>query len=319
MSSQNPLNKLKKATLKKASKPSNKAGGKKAPLTRSQKIFRGPLFWIIVAIFGVSIFGQITNAANRYTEIKTSQAIDAISKSQVESAVLVDKSQKIRLILSGGNTIKGATKVEASYIARQEPNLVDVLTANPPTKGWSVSVPTQSFLTSLFFTFGPILIIGFLFFLMMSNAQGGNRVFSFGKSRAKLQDNDVPQNTFDDVAGADEAIAELEEIKDFLADPAKYALIGAKIPKGVLLYGPPGTGKTLLARAVAGKLKFLSIQFQVLILLKCLWELAQLAFAISSIKLRQMHLQLSSLMKSMQSVVNVVQAWVAVTMNVNRL
>ena len=255
MSSQNPLSKLKKNSAKKAVKPTNKDGGKKAPLTRSQKIFRGPLFWIIVAIFGVTIFGQITNAANRYTEIKTSQAIDAISRAQVESAVLVDKSQKIRLILNSGNTIKGATKVEASYIARQEPNLIDALTANPPTKGWSVSVPTQSFLTTFFFTFGPILIIGFLFFLMMSNAQGGNRVFSFGKSRAKLQDSDVPQNTFDDVAGADEAIAELEEIKDFLADPAKYALLGAKIPKGVLLYGPPGTGKTLLARAVAGEAK----------------------------------------------------------------
>ena len=255
MSSQNPLSKLKKSSAKKAAKPTNKDGGKKAPLTRSQKIFRGPLFWIIVAIFGVTIFGQITNAANRYTEIKTSQAIDAISRAQVESAVLVDKSQKIRLILNSGNTIKGATKVEASYIARQEPNLIDALTANPPTKGWSVSVPSQSFLTTFFFTFGPILIIGFLFFLMMSNAQGGNRVFSFGKSRAKLQDSDVPQNTFDDVAGADEAIAELEEIKDFLADPAKYALLGAKIPKGVLLYGPPGTGKTLLARAVAGEAK----------------------------------------------------------------
>jgi cell division protease FtsH len=87
----------------------------------------------------------------------------------------------------------------------------------------------------------------------MSNAQGGNRVFSFGKSRAKLQNNEVPQNTFADVAGADEAIAELEEIKDFLSDGSKYALLGAKIPKGVLLYGPPGTGKTLLARAVAGE------------------------------------------------------------------
>ncbi|MEY4109423.1 MAG: hypothetical protein RJB35_737 [Actinomycetota bacterium] len=240
--------------MKKSVKPA-KDGAKKAPLTRSQKILRGPLFWIIVAIIAVTVFGQITNAANRYTEIKTSQALAAISQSQVESAVLVDKSQKIRLFLSGGNTIKGSTKVEASYVARQEPTLVDALTANPPAKGWSVEVPKQSFLTTFFFTFGPILIIGFLFFLMMSQAQGGNRVFSFGKSRAKLQNNDVPQNTFADVAGADEAIAELEEIKDFLADPGKYALLGAKIPKGVLLYGPPGTGKTLLARAVAGEAK----------------------------------------------------------------
>jgi len=240
--------------MKKSMKPA-KDGAKKAPLTRSQKILRGPLFWIIVAIIAVTVFGQITNAANRYTEIKTSQALAAISQSQVESAVLVDKSQKIRLILSSGNTIKGSTKVEASYVARQEPTLVDALTANPPAKGWSVDVPKQSFLTTFFFTFGPILIIGFLFFLMMSQAQGGNRVFSFGKSRAKLQNNDVPLNTFADVAGADEAIAELEEIKDFLADPGKYALLGAKIPKGVLLYGPPGTGKTLLARAVAGEAK----------------------------------------------------------------
>jgi cell division protease FtsH len=228
---------------------------KAVPPTRAQKLFRGPLFWIIVAIIGVTIFGQITSAANRYTEIKTSQAIAAISQSKVESAVLIDKSQKIRLILSGGNTIKGATKVEASYIARQEPTLIDELTANPPVKGWTVDVPKTSVLTTILFSFGPILIIGLLFFLMMSQAQGGNRVFSFGKSRAKLQDSDVPQNTFDDVAGADEAIAELEEIKDFLADPAKYALLGAKIPKGVLLYGPPGTGKTLLARAVAGEAK----------------------------------------------------------------
>jgi cell division protease FtsH len=253
--SNNPMDKLKKAKSKKDQNSPAKDGGKKAPLTRSQKIFRGPLFWIIVAIFGVSIFGQISSASGRYTEIKTSQAIDAISRSQVESAVLVDKSQKIRLVLSNGNTIKGSTKVEASYVARQEPTLVDALTANPPAKGWSVDVPTQSFFTTFLFSFGPILIIGFLFFLMMSQAQGGNRVFSFGKSRAKLQDSDVPQNTFADVAGSDEAIAELEEIKDFLADPAKYALLGAKIPKGVLLYGPPGTGKTLLARAVAGEAK----------------------------------------------------------------
>ncbi len=250
MTSQSPLQKFKKSV-----KPSSKEGAKKPAQKNSRRIFKGPLFWIIVAIFAVTIFGQITNASNRYTEIKTSQALDAISKAQVDSAVLVDKAQKIRLILRDGDTIKGATKVEASYVARQEPILVDALTANPPRKGWSVDVPTQSFLSTFFFTFGPILIIGLLFFLLMSQAQGGNRVFSFGKSRAKLQNNDVPQNTFADVAGADEAIAELEEIKDFLAEPNKYALLGAKIPKGVLLYGPPGTGKTLLARAVAGEAK----------------------------------------------------------------
>ena len=249
--SKSPLDRFKKSKEKSAAKKNVKA----TPQTRAQKLFRGPLFWIIVAIIGVSIFGQISSASNRYTEIKTSQAIAAISQSEVESAVLIDKSQRIRLILISGKTIKGATKVEASYIARQEPTLVDELTANPPSKGWTVDVPKTSVLTTILFSFGPILIIGFLFFLLMSQAQGGNRVFSFGKSRAKLQDNDVPQNTFDDVAGADEAIAELEEIKDFLADPAKYALLGAKIPKGVLLYGPPGTGKTLLARAVAGEAK----------------------------------------------------------------
>ncbi len=216
---------------------------------------RGPLFWIIVAIVAVSVFGQISGAGNRYETIKTSQALDAIAKSDVESAVLVDNAQKIRLELKSGKLINGSAKVEASYIARQEPTLVDALTGNPPPKGWSVEVAKQSLLVSFLFSFFPFLLIGLLFFFLMSQAQGGNKVFSFGKSRAKLQNNDVPQNTFADVAGADEAIAELEEIKDFLANPAKYALLGAKIPKGVLLYGPPGTGKTLLARAVAGEAK----------------------------------------------------------------
>jgi cell division protease FtsH len=153
--SNNPLKKFRKST-----KSSDKSAFKKSPQTRSQKIFKGPLFWIILAIFAVTIFGQITSAANRYTQVKTSQVVDAISKAQVESAVIIDKSQKIQLILTSGNTIKGSSKVEASYVARQEPTLVDALTANPPTKGWNVDVPTQSFLTSLFFTFGPILVIG---------------------------------------------------------------------------------------------------------------------------------------------------------------
>ena len=238
-----------KLPKKKVAKP-----GPKKQLTRSQRILRGPLFWIIAAIIAVTVFGQITNAGNQYTQIKTSQALDAISKSDVESAVLVDKEQKLRLDLKPGKTINGSSKVVASYVVRQEPTVIDALTGNPPAKGWTVDVPKQSLLVSFLFSFAPILLIGLLFFFMMSQAQGGGgKVFSFGRSRAKLQDPDVPQTTFADVAGADEAIAELREIKDFLANPPKYAAIGAKIPKGVLLYGPPGTGKTLLARAVAGE------------------------------------------------------------------
>jgi cell division protease FtsH len=248
----------KKNPLKK--KPGNKGAkdkkaAKKVPTTRAGRIVRGPLFWIVIAILGVTIFGQISSVGNRYTEIGTSQALDAIAQSKVESALVIDRSQKLQLILKPGELIEGSSKVESSYVARQEPTIIDSLTGNPPPKGWNVSVPSQSLFISFLFSIFPILLIGFLFFFLMSNAQGGNKVFSFGKSRAKLQDNDVPQNTFADVAGADEAIAELEEIKDFLASPAKYALLGAKIPKGVLLYGPPGTGKTLLARAVAGEAK----------------------------------------------------------------
>jgi cell division protease FtsH len=244
---------LKKKPITKAAK--DKKAVKKAPTTRAGRIVRGPLFWIVVAILGVTIFGQISSVGNRYDQISTSQALDAIAQSKVESALVIDRSQKLQLTLKPGELIEGSSKVEASYVARQEPTIVDALTGNPPPKGWNVSVPKQSLFVSFLFSIFPILLIGFLFFFLMSNAQGGNKVFSFGKSRAKLQDNDVPQNTFADVAGADEAIAELEEIKDFLANPAKYALLGAKIPKGVLLYGPPGTGKTLLARAVAGEAK----------------------------------------------------------------
>ena len=246
-------NPLKKKSAPKATK--EKKVARKVPTTRAGRILRGPLFWIVIAILGVSIFGQVSSVGNRYDEIRTSQALDAIAQSKVESALVIDRSQKLQLILKPGELINGSSKVEAAYVARQEPTIVDALTGNPPPKGWNVSVPKQSLFVSFLFSIFPILLIGFLFFFLMSNAQGGNKVFSFGKSRAKLQDNDVPQNTFADVAGADEAIAELEEIKDFLANPAKYALLGAKIPKGVLLYGPPGTGKTLLARAVAGEAK----------------------------------------------------------------
>ena len=132
------INKPVKKSAKKSPLKKSFAGNSapKKPATRASRIFRGPLFWILVAIFAVSIFGQITSAGKRYTQIETSQALDAISQSQVESAEVVDKDQKIRLILKSGSTIKGSSKVEASYVARQEPTIIDALTSNPPTKGW---------------------------------------------------------------------------------------------------------------------------------------------------------------------------------------
>src|SRR6266545_4029614 len=98
-----------------------------------------------------------------------------------------------------------------------------------------------------------LLLILVLVFLMQQMQGGGNRVMSFGKSKARLVTKDQPKITFQDVAGVDEAVEELLEIKEFLENPAKFQSMGAKIPKGVLLFGPPGTGKTLLARAVAGE------------------------------------------------------------------
>jgi len=214
---------------------------------------RMPLFWIIIAIIVISIFGRISNSGNQFIKVNTSTVLAEISSNKVDSALLIDKDQKIQVILKSGVYYNGSQKLETSYVSNQEQLIVGLLTSNPPPKEWNVKIPTTSFLASLLYSFGPFLLIGFLLMLFMGNAQGGNRVFQFGRSKAKLNNKETPTNTFADVAGADEAVQELREIKDFLAEPQKYQDIGAKIPKGVLLYGPPGTGKTLLARAVAGE------------------------------------------------------------------
>ena len=229
-----------------------KPAAKSPPSAR--KILRGPLFWIIAALIAVSVFGQISATGEEYKKVETSAILNEISLNNVKSALVIDCDQKVQVILKDGEFVDGSAKIEASYVAGQEALIVELLTSNPPAAGWDIKVPTQSLFVSLLFSILPILLIIFLLLLFMGGGQGG-RVLSFGRSRAKLQNKEMPTNTFVDVAGADEAVAELREIKDFLASPDKYKAIGAKIPKGVLLYGPPGTGKTLLARAVAGEAK----------------------------------------------------------------
>ena len=239
----------------KKANPTRPSSKKKITFTkaRARKVLRGPLFWIILALILVSFFGRLSSSGDKFTKVETSTILAAISANKVDSALVIDRDQKIEVVLKPGNFVKGSKKLYASYVSGEEPQIIELLTSNPPPNKWDVKVPTQSFLASLFLSLIPLLLIGFLLLLFMANAQGGNRVFSFGKSKAKLQTKEMPKNTFADVAGADEAVAELTEIKDFLAAPQKYQDIGAKIPKGVLLYGPPGTGKTLLARAVAGE------------------------------------------------------------------
>ena len=226
----------------------------------ARKILRGPLFWIIAALIAVSIFGQISATGEEFKKVETSVILNEISLNNVKSALVIDREQKVQVVLKDGEFVDGAAKIEASYVAGQEALIVELLTSNPPSTTWDIKVPKQSLFVSLILSILPILLIIFLLLLFMGGGQG-SRVLSFGRSRAKLQNKEMPTNTFVDVAGADEAVAELREIKDFLASPEKYKAIGAKIPKGVLLYGPPGTGKTTLAQLIAraGSAKFMEL------------------------------------------------------------
>jgi cell division protease FtsH len=217
-----------------------------------RKILRGPIFWIAIAVLFVLIGSSFISGIGAPTQVDTSQAISDIQAGNVDTATIIDRDQVLEL------TLKDGSKIRSSYVAGQGVNLQELLQeksdAGQLPGGYNIVVPTESVLVTLLISLLPIALIVLLFFFLMSQMQGGgSKVMQFGKSKAKLVNKDMPQTTFADVAGAEEAVEELEEIKDFLADPGKFQAVGAKIPKGVLLYGPPGTGKTLLARAVAGE------------------------------------------------------------------
>jgi cell division protease FtsH len=221
-----------------------------------KRYFRGPFFWVALVIIGVLLVTSISSAAGGFKKVDTSVAIKAITTNQVAEAKIIDRDQRLELTLKDGAKVQGtdgATKIQSDYIEARAREIITLLDQHPP-KTYTDSVPRTSWVVSLFINFLPILILAFLILFFFNQMQGGgSRVMQFGKSKAKLISKDTPKTTFKDVAGADEAVEELEEIKEFLENPAKFQAMGAKIPKGVLLYGPPGTGKTLLARAVAGE------------------------------------------------------------------
>ena len=223
-----------------------------------RRILRGPLVWLVLLLVAAGVWLTLSGNGG-FQQVDTSAAMSLINQNKVASAKVNNVDQSISLTLKKGETytgggVKNATKVEADYIDARGPDVVSALDAHVPPEGYTDTNPKGSWVSSLLYTLLPIVLLGGLFFFLMNQMQGGgNRVMNFGKSRAKLVSKDTPKVTFADVAGADEAVEELYEIKEFLSEPAKFQAVGAKIPKGVLLYGQPGTGKTLLARAVAGE------------------------------------------------------------------
>jgi cell division protease FtsH len=215
---------------------------------------RGPLFWVLLIVVLLVLLKGLWSGGSDYKAVDTSQVTNAINTGNVSSVTFHDKEQTVQV------TEKDGTKISASISPDQEVKLqstLDQLALDKkldPAKLYNVKVTHGSVLLAILLNALPILLlVGLMIFMLTQMQGGGSRVMNFGKSKAKLISKDTPKTTFSDVAGADEAIEELQEIKEFLENPAKFQAIGAKIPKGVLLYGPPGTGKTLLARAVAGE------------------------------------------------------------------
>ena len=223
-----------------------------------KRLARGPILWVVLAIVLILLaFSTLNAPSSQKIDASDGLALLAAKPTTVEQARITDGVQRVDLTLTSDFTKNGhdyGKQVQFFYVAPMGPQVVQAVTSADLAKGFDAVNPQTSWWSSLLGLLLPFVIILGLFWFLMSNMQGGgNRVMSFGKSRAKLVSKESPQVTFADVAGVDEAVEELQEIKEFLSEPAKFQAVGAKIPKGVLLYGPPGTGKTLLARAVAGE------------------------------------------------------------------
>ena len=217
-----------------------------------KKLSRNPFVYVLLIgallLIGMSLISTLTGAK----QITTQEGLTLLKGGTVTQVTNTDGDQRVDMTLSA--PFEGATQVQFYYVGARANEVVSAVDAATPKDGYNDVVPRTTFFESLLSLLIPILLLGLLFWFFFSAAQGGNsKVMQFGKSRAKLVTKETPTVTFADVAGADEAIEEMQEIKDFLKDPAKFQAVGARIPKGVLLYGPPGTGKTLLARAVAGE------------------------------------------------------------------
>ncbi|MEX2659783.1 MAG: ATP-dependent zinc metalloprotease FtsH [Acidimicrobiales bacterium] len=212
------------------------------------KLRRSPVFWVVLALVVLLVASQTLRGSEDREALRFDEFVDRVEAGQVAEADISvgERTSEITGELTDG------TPYRTEFVTESSDRVTELLrTAEVPQE---ISQEEGNIWLSLLFNFLPfLLIIGVFLFFLNSAQGGGNRVMQFGKAKAKQVTKDQPKVTFTDVAGADEAVEELQEIKEFLESPTKFQAIGAKIPKGVLLFGPPGTGKTLLARAVAGE------------------------------------------------------------------
>ena len=216
-----------------------------------KSLIRGPLPYVLVGSL-IVVIGISLLTASGFRPVSTQQGLELLKDNQARSVTIIDGEQRVDMELRSSFDGLG-TQVQFYYVAPRGEEIIAAV-SNSDVAEFTDEVPQTNWFVSLLGLLLPFVIIGLIFWLLLSCMQGGgSRIMQFGKSRARLVSKETPTVTFDDVAGADEAIEELHEIKEFLKDAEKFQKVGARIPKGVLLYGPPGTGKTLLARAVAGE------------------------------------------------------------------
>jgi cell division protease FtsH len=209
---------------------------------------RATVAYVLLAVVALVVASQWLRDGDDPEKLTLDEFRAHVEDGEVEKATIKDRSNEVKGELADG------TEFEVAYPQELADELTTELGQAEPRIELEVDRQQDSVWTSLLFSLLPtLLIIGAFLFLLNSMQGGGSRVMQFGKAKARQVSKDEPKVTFADVAGCDEAVEELQEIKEFLQNPARFQAIGAKIPKGVLLYGPPGTGKTLLARAVAGE------------------------------------------------------------------